>query len=103
MEQEKRTQQTAATRKELLNAYQQATSYWINRTQSEMTLWADLGSKLMTTRSVPEGYEAFAKCVSQQMKMTAEDAQHLLNDCQQMTQKFTQSLTEDGSRREVRE
>jgi hypothetical protein len=92
MEQEKRAQQAAATQKELLDAYQQATRHWIDRTQAEMNIWANLGSKLATTRSFSEGSAAFAECVSQQMKMTAEDAQHLLNDYQQMTQKFTQSL-----------
>ena len=67
MEQEKR-------QKELLDAYEQASRHWIDRTQTEMALWANLGSKLTTTRSVPEAYEAFGKCVSQQMKMTAEEA-----------------------------
>jgi hypothetical protein len=97
MEQEKKSRyQTAATQKELLAAYEQAIRHWIDRTQSEMNLWVNLGSKLATTRSVPEGYEAFAKCVSQQMTMTAEDGQHLLNDYQQMTQKITQSLNNGG-------
>ena len=97
MEQEKKSaHQAAATQKELLDAYEQASRYWIDRTQSEMTLWANLGSKLGTTRSAPEAYEAFGKCVSQQMKMTAKDAQHLLNDYQQMTQKITQSLNNGG-------
>jgi hypothetical protein len=89
MEQEKR-------QKELLDVYQQVSRYWLDRTQSEMTLWANLGSKLATSRSFPEGYEAFAKCVSQQMAMTAEDAQHLLNDWQHMTQRITQSLNNGG-------
>jgi len=89
MEQEKR-------QKELLDACQQVGRYWLDRTQSEIALWANLGAKLSTTRSFPEGYEAFAKCVSQQMTMTAEDGQHLLNDYQQMTQKITQSLNNGG-------
>jgi hypothetical protein len=96
MEQEKRAQQATVTQKELLHAYEQAIRHWTDRTQSEMTLWANLGLKLVVTRSVPEAYEAFGKCVSQQMKMTAEDAQHLLNDYQQMTQKVTQSLNNNG-------
>ena len=96
MEQDKRVQQATATQKELLNAYDQAIRHWTDRTQSEMTLWTNLGSKLTTTRSVPEAYEAFGKCVSQQMKMTAEDAQRLLNDYQQMTQKVTQSFNNGG-------
>ena len=97
MEQEKRTYQAAATQKELLDGYEQATRHWIDRTQSEMTLWANLGSKLATTRSVPEAYEAFGKCVSQQMKMTAEDAQRLLNDYEQMRQKVTQFINKGST------
>ena len=89
MEQEKR-------QKELLDAYEQASRHWIDRTQTEMALWANLGSNLTTTRSPYEGYEALAKCISQQMKMTAEDAQHLLNDYQQMTQKVTHSWNNGG-------
>jgi hypothetical protein len=50
-----------------------------------MALWANLGPKLATTRSIPEAYEVYGKCVSQQMKMSTEDTQHLLNDLQQMT------------------
>jgi hypothetical protein len=93
---EQRAQQAAATQRELLDACEQATRHWIDRAQSEMTLWADLGSKLANTRSVPEAYESFGKCVSQKMKMTAEDAQRLLNDYQQMTQKVTQSFNNGG-------
>ena len=72
MEQEKR-------QKELLDACQQVGRYWLDRTQSEIALWANLGAKLSTTRSFPEGYEAFAKCVSQQM-----------------THRITQSLNNNG-------
>ena len=90
MEQEKR-------QKELLDAYEQASRHWIDRTQTEMALWANLGSKLPTTRSVPEAYEAFGKCVSQQMKMTAEDAQRLLNDYEQMRQKVTQFINKGST------
>ena len=92
MEHEKSAQHAATAQKELLDACQQATHHWLDRMQSEMALWANLGSKLATTRSIPEAYEVYGKYVSQQMKMSTEDAQHLLNDWQQMTQKVTQSL-----------
>jgi uncharacterized protein YukE len=92
MEHEKSAQQAAAAQKELLDACRQATHHWLNRMQSEMALWANLGPKLATTRSIPEAYEVYVKCVSQQMKMSTEDTQHLLNDLQQMTQKITQSF-----------
>jgi NAD(P)-dependent dehydrogenase (short-subunit alcohol dehydrogenase family) len=48
--------------------------------------------RLDSTRSVPEAIEAYGECLSAQMKMTAEDGQHLFNDWQQVTQKVTKSL-----------
>jgi hypothetical protein len=60
--------------------------------QSEMALWGELGSKLATTRSATEAFDAYAKCVAQQMKMTAEDGQRMLKELQYVTQKVTQSL-----------
>jgi Phasin protein len=90
MDREKSVQQTTAMQKELLGAWQQANRYWADRMQSEMALWADFGSKLVSTRSVPEAFEAYAKCLSQQMKMTVEDGQHLLNDWKQAAQRITE-------------
>ena len=92
MDSEKSVQQASAAQRALLEMYQEGSRFWLDRVQSEMALWADLGSKLPKTRSVPEAFEAYGKCVSQQMKMSTEDTQHLLNDLQQMTQKITQSF-----------
>jgi hypothetical protein len=85
-------QQSAAIQKELLEEWQRAGCHWLDRVQSEIALWGELGSKLATTRSATEAFDAYAKCVAQQMKMTAEDGQRLLKDIQYMTQKVTQSL-----------
>jgi hypothetical protein len=93
MDSEKTAQQMAATQKELLEACQQASHHWLDRMQSEMALWADLGSKLAKTRSVADAIEAYTKCVSQQMKMSTEDGQRLLHDYQQVTQKMMRSLS----------
>ena len=73
-----------------IEEWQRAGCHWLDRMQSEMALWADLGSKLVSTRSVPEAFEAYAKCLSQQMKMTVEDGQHLLNDWKQAAQRITE-------------
>jgi hypothetical protein len=54
--------------------------HWLDRTQSEMALWAELRSKLATTRSAREAFDAYATCAAQQMKLTAEDGQRLLKD-----------------------
>jgi hypothetical protein len=56
-------------------------------------LWSELATKLTATRSVPEALEAYTKCVSQRMQMTAKDGQRVFKDCQQITQKITKSLT----------
>jgi hypothetical protein len=69
MDREKSAQQAVTMQKELLGAWQQANRYWADRMQSEIALWADLVSRLVSTRSVPEAFEAYAKCLSQQMKM----------------------------------
>ena len=90
MDREMSAQQAVTIQKELIGAWQQANRYWADRMQSEIALWADLGSKLVSTRSVPEAFEAYAKCLSQQMKMTVEDGQHLLNDWKQAAQRITE-------------
>jgi hypothetical protein len=81
------SQQSAAIQKELLEEWQQVGRHWLGRMQSEMALWAELGSKLATTRSATEAFDAYARCVAQQMKMSAEDGQRLLKDFQSATQK----------------
>jgi uncharacterized protein (DUF885 family) len=78
--------------KELLEAYEQASRAWLARVQSEVQLWSELATRLAATRSVPEAIEAYTKCVSQQMQMTAEDGKRLLDDCQKITQKITKPL-----------
>jgi hypothetical protein len=91
-------QATLAVQKQLLEAYEQASRDWLARVQSEFALWSDLGKKLVSTRSVPEVIEAYGECLSAQMKMTAEDGQHLFNDWQQITQKVTKSLGKGNGR-----
>ena len=89
---QERAEAAAALQKELLEAYEQASRAWLARVQSEVELWSELATKLTTTRSVPEAIEAYTKCVSQQMQMTAEDGRRVLEDCQQISQKISKSL-----------
>jgi ribosomal protein L16 Arg81 hydroxylase len=89
---QKRVKAALDLQNDLLNDYAQASRAWLERMQSEVALWAAFGSKLTATRSVPEALEAYTKCVSQQMKMTAEDGQHLFHDWQHITQKVTKSF-----------
>jgi hypothetical protein len=95
-------QQSAAIQTEPLEDWQQARRHWLDRMQSEMGLWGELGSKLATTRSAREAFDAYAKCVAQQMKMTAEDGQRLLKDFQYVTQKVIQSVEKEVAQRIVR-
>ena len=95
-------QQSSAIQTEPLENWQQARRHWLDRMQSEMALWAELGSKLATTRSAREAFDAYATCVAQQMKMTAEDGQRLLKDFQCVTQKVIQLVKEEVAQRIVR-
>jgi hypothetical protein len=92
-----RAEAAVALQKELLEAYEQTSRAWLARVQSEVALWSELATKLTATSSVPEALEAYSKCVSKRMQMTAEDGQHLFNDCQQITQKITKSLSNGWS------
>lgn len=89
---QERTEALAALQKELLEAYEQTSRAWLARVQSEVQLWSDFATKLSKTRSLPEAVEAYTKCLTQQMKMTAEDGKRMLEECQQVTQTITKSL-----------
>ena len=90
--------------KAILESCEHASRAWIDRVQSEISLWSDLASKLsstksvpdlaseLSTKSVPEALDAYTKCVSQRMQMAADDGRKLAEEAQQLTQKFAQSL-----------
>jgi len=78
--------------KTILDSCEQASRAWIDRVQSEISLWSDLANKLSTTKSVPEAFETYTKCMSQRMQMAADDGRKLAEEAQQITQKFAQSL-----------
>jgi hypothetical protein len=94
---QERAEAAVALQKELLEAYEQASRAWLARVQSEVALWSELATKLTASRSASDALEAYTKCVSKRMQMTAEDGQHLFNDCQQITQKITKSLSNGWS------
>jgi hypothetical protein len=85
--------QATALQKELLEAYEQASRAWVARMQSEVAWWSDLATKLAAPRTVPEAFETYAKCVSERMKMAADDGRLLADEAQQITQKITKSLS----------
>jgi len=82
----------ANLQREVLEAYEQASSAWLARVQSEADLWSRLATKLPTMRSVPEAMQAYQECISQRMQMAAEDGRRLSEDCQKIMQKITTSL-----------
>jgi hypothetical protein len=79
--------------KDLLAACEKASSAWLARVHSEVTLWSELAAKLNVTTSAPDAFAAYTKCASQRVQMAADDGRRLLDDCQHVTQKITQSLT----------
>ena len=89
---ENQTEAALNFQKAVLESCERASRVWIDRVQSEISLWSDLANKLSGTKSVPEALDAYTKCVSQRMQMAADDGRKLVQEAQQMTQKFTQSL-----------
>jgi hypothetical protein len=61
--------------------------------QSEVDLWTGLAAKLTATRSVPEAVAAYQECVTQRMKMAAEDGQRLAEECQKGMNRISQVMS----------
>jgi erythromycin esterase-like protein len=89
---EEQSQAVLAFQKELLASYEEVSRVWLARMQSQYALWSDLASKMTSTRSVPEAFEAYTKCVSESIKMAAEDGQRLAEEAQKTALKMTKSL-----------
>ena len=86
------TETALGLQKAILESCEHASRTWMDRVQSEISLWSDLATKLSSTKSVPEALEAYSKCVSQRMQMAADDGRKLAEEAQQLTQKFAKSL-----------
>ena len=85
----RRTDSVLALQKDLLASYEESSRAWLARVQSEVALWCDLASKLTATHTVPEAFETYANCISQRMKMAADDGRLLADEAQKITQKIT--------------
>jgi len=88
-----RTDAMLSMQKELLDTYDQASRAWLARIKAEADLWSELATKLAGTRSVPEAIQQYQQCVSQRMKMAAEDAQRLSEECGSIMQRINRSMT----------
>lgn len=93
---QERTEAALALQKDLLAAYEEASRTWLARVQSEVALWSELATKLGATRTVPEALETYANCVSQRMKMAADDGRMLVDEAQEIVQKITRPLGDGG-------
>ena len=90
---QERAEAAVALQKELSKPMSKPVALGLLACNPKCPLWSELATKLTATRSVPEALEAYTKCVSQRMQMTAEHGQRVFKDCQQITQKITKSLT----------
>jgi hypothetical protein len=79
--------------KEFLDACDQASRNWIARVKSEAELWSDLAVKLARTHSVPDAMRLYQECLSQRIKMAADDAQRASIDCGSLVQRINRSMT----------
>jgi len=93
---QERTAAALALQKEVLEAYDRASRDWLARVQSEVSLWSDLAARLTATRNVPEALETYTKCVSERIKMVAEDGRRLTDEAHVITQKIAKSLNGSG-------
>lgn len=89
---QERTEAMMNMHKEVLDAYEQASSAWLARVKAEAEFWSDLTNKLTATRSVPEAMETYQKSIAQRMQMAADDGRRMAEDCQRIMGKITQSL-----------
>ena len=87
-----RTEAALGLQKAILDSYEQMSRAWLDRMQSEISLWSDMANKLSATKSVPEALEVCSKCASERMQMAADDGRRLFGETQQITQKIAQSL-----------
>ena len=83
--------------KELLHAYEEASRTWFTRVKSEADLWSDLANKLAATRSVPEALSVYQQYVAERMQLAAGDTRRMLEECQKITERITNSLSSEGS------
>ena len=77
--------------KELMSAYEEASRAWVARVKSEVEMWSELAAKLSATRSIPEGMETYAHCVSKRMQMPADGGRRLFEEAQKIMGTVTRS------------
>ena len=89
---QERTEAMLTLQKELLDAYEHASSTWLSRVKSEAELWSGLATKLTSTRSLPEAMSAYQEGIAQRMQMAAEDGKRLAEDTQKIMKTIADAL-----------
>jgi hypothetical protein len=87
-----RTEATLSLQKALLESYELTSRAWLDRMQSEVSLWSDLANKLSGTKTIPEAVEIYTKFGSQRMQMAADDGRRFVDEAQQITRKIARSM-----------
>ena len=71
---------------DFIHGLNETNRHWLDRIQLEAKLASEFGSKMAASRSLPEVVMVGQEWASQQVQMMAEDRQHLLEDCQYLTE-----------------
>jgi len=85
--------------KELLDEYEEASRVWIARLRSEVALWSELAGKVTSSRSIPEGLEAYRDGVAQRLQMAADDGPRLLEEGQKVIAMMTKAVANGLSKK----
>jgi hypothetical protein len=85
-------QRLEQAQKELLAVCEEAGRAWGGRLQSEVNLWSETMAKLSVTRSLPEFWDTYAKCMTRRMEMAMEDTKKLVEECNEATQKVVKAF-----------
>jgi len=89
---EKQFKAVAETQKDIFDTLVKMNQHWMERAAAEAKSMTDLGSKLTSTRSLPDAVEAYQQWMTERTKTFAEDSQHFMADCQKFFDGVTRSL-----------
>lgn len=87
-----RSEALLSAQKILFEGYEESMRAWLERVQTEASLWSELPVKMAGSGSITEALEAYNDCVSRQIQMSVEDGQQLLDDCRRIARKVVDSL-----------
>lgn len=89
---QERSDAAVALQNAVMESYEQMSRTWLDRMQSELSLWSDMANKLSGTKTIPEALEVCTKCASQRMQMANDDSRRVVDEAQRITQKIAKAL-----------